>query len=175
VRSSAAARSPTAGGSRSPSGRRSSPTSWRAARNRPTSPSPTWRAWSARTRTRLTLEADGAIRYAYTTGAAHSTLFGTRLAWANSIFGPSYNYETPRITLQDGEEIPADLQAELKALTDELTEDVDWQDGDVALIDNTRVMHGRREILDTDRTIYNAQSYIRRELVDGVTAGGGGR
>ncbi|MBL1084956.1 TauD/TfdA family dioxygenase [Streptomyces actinomycinicus] len=122
--------------------------------------------------TRLTLEEDGAIRYAYTTGAAHGTLFGARLAWANSIFGPSYNYETPRITLQDGEEIPADLRAELKALTDELTEDIDWQDGDVALIDNTRVMHGRREILDTDRTIYNAQSYIRRELVDAVTAGG---
>ena len=33
--------------------------------------------------------------------------------------------------------------------------------GDIVLIDNTRVMHGRRAITDPERTILNAQSYAR--------------
>lgn len=110
--------------------------------------------------TTLQLGDDGSLHYAFRTGAARATLFGSRLAWANSIFGPSYHYEAPRITFADGTEIPDELLAEFRRLTTELTEEIDWQDGDLALIDNTRVMHGRREILDTDRTVYNAQSYL---------------
>lgn len=113
----------------------------------------------------LRLNDDGSIHYAYRTGAARPTLFGNRLAWANSVFGPSYNYEAPCITFADGTEIPDTLLAEFRRLTAEVTEELDWQDGDLALIDNTRVMHGRREILDTDRTIYNAQSYLDPALL----------
>ncbi|MFG2117083.1 TauD/TfdA family dioxygenase [Streptomyces sp. NPDC048718] len=113
---------------------------------------------------------DGSAHYTYRTGAARTTLFGERLSWANSVFGPSYNYEKPVIAFVDGTPVPDGLLDRMKRLTDELTEDIDWQDGDVALIDNTRVMHGRRAITDTDRTIYNAQSYIRRDLLDGLTA-----
>ncbi len=121
--------------------------------------------------TTLQLNDDGSIHYAYRTGAAHPTLFGTRLSWANSVFGPSYNYEAPRITFADGTEIPEELFSEFRKLTAELTEEIDWQDGDVALIDNTRVMHGRREILDTDRTIYNAQSYLDPDLLTAAWEG----
>ncbi len=110
---------------------------------------------------------DGSVTYAYRTPAVHGTLFGDRLSWANSIFGPSYNYEKPRITFADGSELPGWLLAELERVTEEVTEDIEWQDGDLALIDNTRVMHGRRAIEDTDRTIYNAQSYLRRDLLAG--------
>ncbi|GLW71409.1 hypothetical protein Kpho02_37080 [Kitasatospora phosalacinea] len=115
----------------------------------------------------ITLNEDGSISYSYRVGAAHPTLFGTRLAWANSIFGPSYNYEPPKITFADGSDLPQWLLDELLALTEEVTEDLEWQDGDIALIDNTRVMHGRRAILDPDRTIYNAQSYLNRDLMPG--------
>lgn len=44
-----------------------------------------------------------------------------------------------------------------------VTENLDWQHGDAAVIDNTRVMHGRRAITDPDRTIYNALSYIEAQ------------
>ncbi|MET7669457.1 TauD/TfdA family dioxygenase [Micromonospora luteifusca] len=108
--------------------------------------------------------ADGAIRYEFQVPAAHDTLFGTRLAFANSILGPSYNYEKPRITFADGSEFPPEVLDEVRERTAELTEDIAWQDGDVALIDNTRVMHGRREILDPARTIFNAQSYLADHL-----------
>lgn len=117
----------------------------------------------------ITLEDDGSIRYAFRTGAAHPTLFGDRPAWANSIFGPSYHYEAPLITFADGSPLPQWLREEALAVTGELTEDLDWRAGDIAMIDNTRVMHGRREIVDTDRVVYNALSYVRRDLLPGRT------
>lgn len=35
----------------------------------------------------------------------------------------------------------------LTQLCETYTQDVAWQDGDVLVIDNKRIMHGRREIL----------------------------
>lgn len=115
--------------------------------------------------TTITPNDDGSITYAYRTPAAHPTLFGERLAWANSILGPSFNYETPRITFADGSALPPGMIDKIARLTESVTEEIDWRDGDTALIDNTRVMHGRRAIEDTERSIYNAQSYLDRALV----------
>ncbi|MGW6912732.1 TauD/TfdA family dioxygenase [Kitasatospora sp. NPDC054939] len=115
--------------------------------------------------TTIDLNPDGSITYAYRTAAVHPSLFSATPAWATSIFGPSYNYETPTITFADGTELGGPLLDHWRRLTEEATEDLQWQDGDVALIDNTRVMHGRRAIEDTARTIYNAQSYLAVELL----------
>ncbi|MCX4451419.1 TauD/TfdA family dioxygenase [Streptomyces sp. NPDC087866] len=113
--------------------------------------------------TTITPEADGGIRYAFRTPAADSTVFGSRPSFANSILGPSFNYEKPRITFADGTEFSPELLAEIETVTALVTENLDWQHGDAAVIDNTRVMHGRRAITDPDRTIYNALSYIEAQ------------
>lgn len=119
--------------------------------------------------TTVTANDDGSVHYAHRTQAARRpTRFGSRPAWANSIFGPSFNYEKPVITFADGSEIGADLLAEAELVTDEVTENLEWQHGDVALIDNTRVMHGRREIVDANRKIFNAQSYVDQKYIDGI-------
>lgn len=110
--------------------------------------------------TEIIPQSDGGIVYAFSTPAAGTTRFGSRLSFANSILGPSYNYEKPRITFADGSDIPEDLLAEVASVTAAHTENLEWRDGDVAVIDNTRVMHGRRAITDPDRTIYNALSYV---------------
>lgn len=110
--------------------------------------------------TEIIPEEDGGVTYAFRTPAVDSTLFGARPAFANSILGPSNNYAKPRITFADGTDIPAHLLAEVEQVTAAVTENLEWQDGDVAVIDNTRVMHGRRAITDPKRTIYNALSYI---------------
>jgi alpha-ketoglutarate-dependent taurine dioxygenase len=104
---------------------------------------------------------DGSVSYEYVVHAAHPTQWSGRIAWANSILGPSYNYEAPDIRFADGSAIPDDVVAEYTEVTEMLTEEVQWQDGDIVLIDNTRVMHGRRAITDPGRTILNAQSYRR--------------
>lgn len=112
-------------------------------------------------RTRVTLEPDGAIRYAHRVAGAHATLFGARLAFANSILGPSFNYEKPTITFDDGQPIAAAVLAEIANVSAACTENIDWQHGDLLLIDNTRVMHGRRAIVDPERSIFNALSDLR--------------
>lgn len=117
---------------------------------------------------RFELHEDESITYEYRIPAVRTSLFGGRMAWANSIFGPSYNYEKPTITFADGAEIDQHVLLEMKKLTDELTSDLEWQNGDVVVIDNTRVMHGRREIRDARRLIYNAQSFIKPEILEEV-------
>lgn len=65
----------------------------------------------------------------------------------NTILGPSYNYQKPKFTFADGSIIREDPIAELTELCEQHTQEIEWQDGDVAIIDNKRFMHGRREIL----------------------------
>lgn len=113
--------------------------------------------------TEIVPQEDGGVRYSFRTPAAGTTVFGPRLSFANSILGPSFNYEKPTITFADGTELSAELLAEVESVTARLTENLDWQHGDAAVIDNTRVMHGRRAITDPDRTIYNALSYIEAQ------------
>lgn len=111
-------------------------------------------------RTRVIAKADGSIHYSFRTPAVHRTLFDTRLAFSCSILGPSYNYEKPVIAFADGTPISTAILGEVASVTEALTEDINWADGDVLVIDNTRVMHGRRAILDPARVVYNALSYL---------------
>ena len=51
-------------------------------------------------------------------------------------------------------ELPANWLAEVRALADDLTVDIRWSAGDVAIVDNTRWLHGRRAFpADSDRSI----------------------
>ena len=67
-------------------------------------------------------------------------------AFANAILGPSFNYETPHYHFQDGSPLSNATKAEITKLAEQCTLELAWQDGDMVLIDNTRVMHGRRAI-----------------------------
>ena len=68
-------------------------------------------------------------------------------AFANTILGPSYNYQKPKFTFADGSVMSETLIADLTELCERYTQEIQWQDGDIAIIDNKRFMHGRREIL----------------------------
>ncbi|AWW75765.1 SyrP protein [Erythrobacter sp. KY5] len=59
--------------------------------------------------------------------------------WADSRNDPNR-----AITFGDGSPITSDDMAPAIAIADELTNDLAWQAGDVALVDNFLVMHGRR-------------------------------
>ena len=48
------------------------------------------------------------------------------------------------VTFGDGTHISVEQLEYVAGLTDEFTFDLNWQDGDVALVDNQRTMHGRR-------------------------------
>lgn len=107
---------------------------------------------------------DNLIASEFVTSAITTSVFSGRKAFCNSLLGPSINYEPPRITWADGEEIDFAVWDEVRDLTERYTYDIDWQAGDVVIIDNSRVMHGRRHLDDPSRRIFGAQSYRKGAL-----------
>lgn len=102
------------------------------------------------------LREDGWLDTVYGCSAVSRTLAGGREAFGNSIRGP---YPGQTVTLDGAEPIPAEVLAEIDRVYDRLTEEIRWQDGDVAWIDNTRFLHGRRPFLDPRRRIFAALSF----------------
>ena len=91
--------------------------------------------------------------------AVETSCFSGKQAFCNSMLGPSVNYEPPLITWADGEDIALDIWDEIKEVTARNTYSHFWQKGDLVVIDNTRVMPGRRRLDDPSRRIFGAQSY----------------
>lgn len=106
----------------------------------------------------------GLIASSFVTSAITTSAFSGRKAFCNSLLGPSINYEPPRITWEDGGEIDFPVWDEIRELTDRYTYDIDWQSRDIVVIDNSRVMHGRRHLDDPSRRIFGAQSYRKGAL-----------
>ncbi len=103
---------------------------------------------------------DGSIHFQLVVEAAHPTKFSDEWAFANSLLGPSHNYEAPCITTESGDALPDWIMDEVVRKTEATTEDIAWQDGDVVMIDNTRVMHGRRPIADSNRALFIGLSMV---------------
>ncbi|WP_130930665.1 TauD/TfdA family dioxygenase [Pseudomonas sp. Sample_24] len=99
------------------------------------------------------------VTYAFCVRAYQTSSFCNFPAFANSMLGPSFNYEKPVIDFENDEEISPDLWAEITHVTERHTHIVGWNDLDLVMIDNRRVMHGRNPIIDAQRRIYNALSY----------------
>ena len=102
------------------------------------------------------LNSDDSLTYHLTINPCIKGAFSDKIAFANAILGPSFNYETPTLTLSTGEEISEQLKQDLTILAERFTHEITWQDNDLVLIDNKRVMHGRRAIggKASDRQLY---------------------
>lgn len=99
------------------------------------------------------------IRSELIISAIESSCFSGQKAFCNSMLGPSVNYEPPRITWENGDDISLDIWGEVQDVTSRNTYSHFWNKGDIVVIDNTRVMHGRRRLADPARRIFGAQSY----------------
>ena len=102
----------------------------------------------------FTMNDDGSLEYRIKVSPVRASSVSGGQAFANAVLGPSHNYEPPVYTLDDGSTVAADEIEELRAIAETCTVEINWQDGDVAIIDNTRVMHGRRAIKDKDRQLF---------------------
>lgn len=100
--------------------------------------------------------ADGGIEYILSFEPIRKDNLAALPAFANAILGPSYNYQPPVYRFSDGQLLTDSTVAELRELCEQYTDEIHWQNGDVAVIDNKRFMHGRREILVplTERKLY---------------------
>lgn len=89
---------------------------------------------------------NGAIDYCLEIPAIRSDNVAGEWAFANALLGPSYNYEVPTYAFADGSPIDESVLATIRAIGERHTQEIAWRDGDIAIIDNKRVMHGRRAI-----------------------------
>ncbi|MEL7446683.1 MAG: TauD/TfdA family dioxygenase [Pseudomonadota bacterium] len=93
---------------------------------------------------------DGSLRVTTTNLPAVRALVGGGTSFFNQLiaafrgWADSRNDPNRAITFGEGEPITAEDMAPAIRIADELTEDLAWQAGDVALVDNFQVMHGRR-------------------------------
>lgn len=101
---------------------------------------------------------DGGVRYVLQIPAIREDNLSGQLAFANTLLGPSFNYEKPEFTLANGQHVDDALIDELTQLCEKYTQDIAWQNGDVVILDNKRIMHGRRQIDVplTERKLYIA-------------------
>lgn len=102
------------------------------------------------------LRVDDSLDTCFTRPAYYLTLFGQRPAFTNSILGP---YGGQDVTFEGDERIPQAVLEEIRQTYQKFTQEIPWRDQDVAIIDNTRFLHGRRSFTDSQRQIFSALSF----------------
>lgn len=97
---------------------------------------------------------DGGMNYRLTVSPVRPSNLSGGQGFANAVLGPSHNYAPPRYYFAADDVVSAEEIGQLAELAETHTHEINWQDGDIAVLDNTRVMHGRREIVDTNRQLF---------------------
>jgi hypothetical protein len=106
------------------------------------------------------LNADGSLDYELRIAPIRPSALSGGEGFANAILGPSHNYDPPTYTFADGDIVQADEIEAIRTIAETCTHEINWQDGDVAILDNTRIMHGRRAIRDACRTLFIAMGRL---------------
>jgi Taurine catabolism dioxygenase TauD, TfdA family len=102
---------------------------------------------------------DRSIIMEYVCSALVKTKFGDYHAFANSLL-PLYQ-GIGKANFADGSIIPDEAIDEIKKVTDQLIEKIQWQSGDLAMIDNSRFMHGRKAFSDNRRQIFSTLGNLK--------------
>lgn len=87
----------------------------------------------------------------FTRPLLHRTMFGGELAFGNFLLFARYLRGIRNFPLlEDGSVVPDAWVEAVKAVSDRLTVPVDWREGDLLMLDNSRFMHGRTAVTDPD-------------------------
>ena len=107
--------------------------------------------------------AENLLMRSYSTPALYNPMFCDKLAFGNFMLFARYFLDNKQLpTFDDDSLIPDDLVAAVKAVSDKLTVAVKWQKNDVLMLDNTRFMHGRNQVLDlAKRYIWTYFGYLK--------------
>jgi alpha-ketoglutarate-dependent taurine dioxygenase len=110
---------------------------------------------------KLALNEDNSVDSEYVVSAVSTTKYGHMNSFANSVLGAFGGaYIGVKMFFEDGSAIPRDVLLEAESVAKELTEEILWQDGDMAMIDNSWLMHGRRSFYeDNRRQLFSALSW----------------
>jgi len=106
----------------------------------------------------LQVKPDNSITTEYVSSALKPSRCGKNQVFINNIL-PVIEQEvkgsnSSLVRFEDNSHISDEIINEIKDVTDKLTYLVAWQKGDILMIDNTRLLHGRRSFSDNQRDIY---------------------
>lgn len=87
---------------------------------------------------------DGSINCRLTLRPVRPSAISGAIGSADAVLEPSHNYAPPRYFFAPDDQISDREIEELRGIAETRTHDINWQDGDIAVLDNTRVMHRRR-------------------------------
>lgn len=116
------------------------------------------RAYCERNDMTLQLQDDGGIRTEFVRTALPLTRWQGQRAFCNSVQIGWWQEHTLKrhinfVRFEDDSEIPAEVMAEVDEVSAGLTAAIPWEAGDMAIVDNTRMLHGRREFEDESRAV----------------------
>ncbi|MEM9359490.1 MAG: TauD/TfdA family dioxygenase [Pseudomonadota bacterium] len=103
---------------------------------------------------------DGSIYIEYMCSAVVRTKFCNELAFANGLLTEHANTLGDLMTFDDGTPVSDDIVNNIRELMQPLTEEIVWQPGDLAFVDNSRFLHGRNPYKDQGRKIYSCLSFL---------------
>ncbi|MBE8986036.1 TauD/TfdA family dioxygenase [Nostoc sp. LEGE 12450] len=103
--------------------------------------------------THLTVNEDQSILLEYISPAIIPSRCGKYRVFINSLL-PTKQLNPKILNFEDDSEIPEEVVSELNQIAEKITTEISWRKGDILMIDNTRILHGRRAFADDQRDIY---------------------
>ena len=101
----------------------------------------------------MQINEDESIDLQYICPAIHLSRCGKYQTFINSLLPAKHRYKN-RLCFDDDSEITDDIVSELHEIAEKITTEISWKKGDILMVDNTRIMHGRRAFSDNQRDIY---------------------
>jgi alpha-ketoglutarate-dependent taurine dioxygenase len=91
-------------------------------------------------------ESDGVVQFEHVASAFSKTRFGKPAFIHNilSVREVGRKYKNAEVMFEDGEAISDELVGQLDKIGEAVSERILWQAGDIAMVDNETVLHGRR-------------------------------
>ena len=117
---------------------------------------------------RFTKDSQGRIYRYFTRPALHKPMFADAAAFGNFLLFARFNNNRSNFpVLDDLQPVPEAWLQAIKAAGDAVLARVEWQKGDVLMLDNTRFMHGRTAIKEPgNRLIATYFGYLRFAIPD---------
>ncbi|BAZ32825.1 taurine catabolism dioxygenase TauD/TfdA [Cylindrospermum sp. NIES-4074] len=107
----------------------------------------------AQNNTHLQINLDESILLEYVSPAIIPSRCGQYQVFINSLL-PAKQISPDILKFDDNSEIPDEVIRELNEIAERITTNISWEKGDILMIDNTRILHGRRAFSDEKRNIY---------------------
>jgi hypothetical protein len=110
----------------------------------------------------------GRLLQSFTRPALFKPMFTEDLAFGNFLMFGRYARGMRRFpTFENGEIVSDDLLGHVREVSGRLTSPIQWVSGDVAILDNTRFMHGRNPITNVaERRIATYFGYLKFAIPD---------